>query len=57
VTSLLRGNNGFYRVGTPASTRGALAAELLTQPGLTVAEVAHRLGYSEVAAFSRAFKL
>jgi AraC-like DNA-binding protein len=38
-------------------TREALATELLANTGLTVAEVAHRLGYSEVAAFSRAFKL
>jgi AraC-like DNA-binding protein len=38
-------------------TREALAIELLATTGLTVAEVAHRLGYSEVAAFSRAFKL
>jgi AraC-like DNA-binding protein len=38
-------------------TREALATELLTNTGLTVAEVADRLGYTEVAAFSRAFKL
>jgi AraC-like DNA-binding protein len=38
-------------------TREALATELLGTTGLTVAEVADRLGYSEVAAFSRAFKL
>jgi len=38
-------------------TREALATELLADTGLTVAEVADRLGYSEVAAFSRAFKL
>lgn len=37
-------------------TREALAIELLATTGLTVAEVASRLGYSEVAAFSRAFK-
>jgi AraC-like DNA-binding protein len=37
-------------------TREALAIELLATTGLTVAEVARRLGYSEVAAFSRAFR-
>jgi AraC-like DNA-binding protein len=48
--------NTSYRALTN-ETREALATELLTTTGLTVAEVAHRLGYSEVAAFSRAFKL
>ena len=38
-------------------TREAIAIELLATTGLKVAEVARRLGYSEVAAFSRAFKL
>lgn len=33
-----------------------VAIELLTNTGLTVDETAHRLGYPEVAAFSRAFK-
>jgi AraC-like DNA-binding protein len=33
-----------------------LAVELLTNAGLTVEEVAQRLGYAEVASFSRAFK-
>jgi AraC-like DNA-binding protein len=47
--------NTSYRALTN-ETREALATELLTDTGLTVAEVAHRLGYSEVAAFSRAFK-
>lgn len=36
--------------------REALATEMLTRAGLTVAEVARRLGYSEPAAFSRAYK-
>ncbi|WP_183095002.1 AraC family transcriptional regulator [Nocardioides stalactiti] len=36
--------------------REALATELLTRAGLTVSEVARRLGYSEPAAFSRAYK-
>jgi AraC-like DNA-binding protein len=44
-----------YRV-LITETREALAIELLATTGLTVAEVARRLGYSEVAAFSRAFK-
>jgi len=44
-----------YRALT-TETREALATELLSTTGLTVAEVAHRLGYSEVAAFSRAYK-
>ncbi|MDZ7911925.1 MAG: AraC family transcriptional regulator ligand-binding domain-containing protein [Rhodococcus sp. (in: high G+C Gram-positive bacteria)] len=35
--------------------RATLAAELLTQVGLTVEEVAMRLGYSETAAFTHAF--
>ena len=35
--------------------RAALAAELLSQVGLTVEEVARRLGYSETAAFNHAF--
>jgi AraC-like DNA-binding protein len=39
-----------------AEVREALAVELLSRNGLTVEEVARRLGYSEVAAFSRAFK-
>ena len=47
--------NTSYRVLTN-ETREALATELLATTGLTVAEVAHRLGYSEVAAFSHAFK-
>lgn len=36
--------------------RETLATELLTRAGLTVNEVARRLGYSEPAAFSRAYK-
>ncbi len=36
--------------------RETLATELLTRAGLTVHEVARRLGYSESAAFSRAYK-
>jgi AraC-like DNA-binding protein len=44
-----------YRALT-TETRQALATELLAAAGLSVAEVAHRLGYSEVAAFSRAYK-
>ncbi|KAA1416937.1 AraC family transcriptional regulator [Nocardioides humilatus] len=36
--------------------RETLATELLTRAGLTVNEVAQRLGYSEPAAFSRAYK-
>ncbi len=43
-----------YRALT-AETRQSLAIELLAATGLTVSEVARRLGYSEVAAFSRAF--
>lgn len=39
-----------------SEVREALAVELLTRNGLTVEEVSSRLGYSEVAAFSRAFK-
>jgi AraC-like DNA-binding protein len=39
-----------------AEVREALAVELLSRNGLTVEEVSSRLGYSEVAAFSRAFK-
>lgn len=44
-----------YRALT-TETREAIAVELLGATGLSVAEVAHHLGYSEVAAFSRAFK-
>jgi AraC-like DNA-binding protein len=39
-----------------AEVREGLAIELLSRAGLSVGEVARRLGYSEVAAFSRAFK-
>ncbi len=35
--------------------RAALATELLGQVGLSVEEVAHRLGYAETAAFNHAF--
>lgn len=35
--------------------RAALAAELLSQVGLTVEQIARRLGYSETAAFNHAF--
>lgn len=35
--------------------RATIAVELLSQVGLTVEEVADRLGYSETAAFTRAF--
>ncbi|MCX6394922.1 MAG: AraC family transcriptional regulator ligand-binding domain-containing protein [Propionibacteriales bacterium] len=36
--------------------RSALAAELIAQVGLSVEEAASRLGYSETAAFTRAFR-
>ena len=35
--------------------RSTLAAELLSHVGLSVEELADRLGYSETAAFTRAF--
>ena len=35
--------------------RATLAAELLSQVGLTVEQVARRLGYAETAAFNHAF--
>ena len=35
--------------------RAALAAELLSQVGLTVEQIARRLGYAETAAFNHAF--
>jgi AraC-like DNA-binding protein len=48
-------------VGVPpmrylAPWRMQLAQYLLRQPGLTVSEVAARVGYDAEAAFSRAFK-
>lgn len=36
--------------------RHAMAVDLLAQPALDIAEVAHRVGFSDAAVFSRAFK-
>ena len=36
--------------------RRRLALRLVREPGLSVKEIAYRLGFSEPAAFSRAFK-
>ena len=38
------------------SLRRRLALRLVREPGLSVKEIAYRLGFSEPAAFSRAFK-
>jgi AraC-like DNA-binding protein len=51
----LTGEGTSYRQ-LEAEVREGLAVELLSRTGLTVEEVARRLGYSEVASFSRAFK-
>ncbi len=40
---------------TVLSTKMAIAKEYLATAGLTVSSTAHRLGYSEVASFSRAY--
>jgi hypothetical protein len=48
------------RRGTAATVRSLLLRDPSNMPSMDTAahrEVAHRLGYSEVAAFSRAFKL
>jgi AraC-like DNA-binding protein len=42
--------------GLVTEVRVTLALELLSNTGLTVDEVATRLGYSETASFSHAFK-
>jgi AraC-like DNA-binding protein len=36
--------------------RGSLAEELLASPGLSVKEIAERLGYAEPSSFIHAFK-